>query len=175
MGISTYNSIKYRLLLLPVIAVIFSCNYSKPQLTYGEIGYVQGQVTGLTKNISKDLATKGPAAWLDYIQDTSYFFMANNGELNFKDYKSAAAFVKDSLVTKVKSINLQWNNLRVDPLSDYAACLGADYHEDITGTNGKTATFDGYVTATAVLIGDDWKLRNLHWSAKVPKQSAKYH
>ena len=165
---STLTSFKYWL-LLPAIAFMLSCNYSRPQLTPDEIWHVQRKVTKLTKNITKDLAAEGPKAWLNYIQDTSYFFMANNGQLNLKDYKSATSFIQDTLAKNVSKINLQWSNIRIDPLSDYVACIGSNYHEDITGTDGKITPYDGYFTATAVLVNDEWKLRNMHWSAKLPK------
>jgi hypothetical protein len=160
----TFSNIKYWL-LLAAIALSFSCNYAKPQLTPDEIWHVQRKVTRLTKNIEKDLSAKGPSAWINYVQDTANFFMANDGKLAFKDSKSAIAFIRDTLVKNTSKINLQWNNMRVDPLSNSIASIGSDYHEEATDKNGKTITWNGYFTATAVLIDDNWKLRNMHWSS----------
>lgn len=165
----TITRFKYWLLALPVIAFMLSCNYSKPQLTPDEIWHVQGKASKLMKNISIDVSVKGPIAWLDYIQDTSNFFMANDGVLALKDHKSAVAFVQDTLVKNVSKINLQWSNTRIDPLTNSIASIGSNYHEDITDKSGKTTAYDGYFTATTVLINDDWKLRNIHWSSKPAK------
>lgn len=169
MKTSSFTRIKYWLLVLPAIAFILSCNYSQPQLTPDEIWHVQKRVTRFTNHIAVDLSVKGPVAWLNYIQDTSNFFMANNGELNFKDYRSAVAFIQDTLAKSVSKINLKWSNMRIDPLSNSIASIGSNYHEEITGNDGKITTYDGYFTGTAILIDDEWKLRNLHWSAKLPK------
>ena len=166
----TTANFKYWLLVLPALAIIFSCNYSKPQLTPIEIGNVQGKVNKLMNSIAADVLAKGPGAWLNYLQDTSNFFMADNGQLAFKDYKSATKFVQDTLVKSMPKVNLKWNNIRVDPLTDNIASIGADYHEDVTDTAAKVTTLDGYFTATAVQVNDEWKLRNMHWSDKPAKK-----
>jgi hypothetical protein len=160
----TIANFKYWLLALPALAIIFSCNYSKPQLTPDEIGHVQGKVNKLMNSIATDVSAKGPGVWLNYLQDTSYFFMADNGQLAFKDYKSATKFVQDTLVKSMPKVNLKWSNIRIDPLTDNIACVGAEYHEDVTDTAAKVSSLNGYFTATVVQVNDEWKLRNMHWS-----------
>jgi hypothetical protein len=164
MKISTLTNFKYWL-LLPAIAFMLACNYAKPQLTPDEIWSVQGQVGDLTKKIATDVSAKGPGAWLNYMQDTSYFFLANDGELALKDYKSASKFIKDTLVNSISKETLQWSNMRIDPLSNSVASIGCNFHEDITHKDS-TLSYNGYFTAIAVLVNDEWKLRNMHWSEK---------
>jgi hypothetical protein len=170
MNNQTTTNLKYWLLVLPAIAFMLSCGYSKQQLTPDEIGHVQRKVTDLTKNIAADVSTKGPGVWVNYLQDTSCFFMADNGQLAFKDYKSATKFVRDTLSKSMPKVNLKWSNIRVDPLTNQIACIGSDYHEDVTDSTGKVTPYDGYFTATAVLVNDEWKLRNMHWSDKPAKK-----
>jgi len=155
---------KYWLIALPALSIIFSCNYSKPQLTPIEIGQVQGKVNKLLDSIAANVSAKGPSAWLNYLQDTSNFFMADNGQLAFKDYRSATQFVHDTLAKNMPKVNLKWSNIRIDPLSNSIASVGADYHEDVTGTAAKITALNGYFTATVVQVNDEWKLRNMHWS-----------
>lgn len=166
----TIANFKCWLLVLPALALIFSCNYSKPQLTPIEIGSVQGKVNKLMDSIAADVSAKGPGVWLNYLQDTSYFFMADNGQLAFKDYKSAVKFVQDTLVKSMPKVSLKWSNVRIDPLTDNIASIGAGYHEDVTDTAAKVTALDGYFTATAVQVNDEWKLRNMHWSDKPTKK-----
>ena len=157
----------YLLLLIPVISVgMFSCSYSKQQLTPGEIGYVQTAVTQFTSNMVRDLSAKGPIAWNDYIDDSPNFFMADVGQLVFKDGTKAKGFIRDTLSKSISKINLSFSNMRIDPLTNNVAIIGSDYHEDITNSSGVSASYDGYFTGTALLVDDHWKLRDAHWSEK---------
>jgi hypothetical protein len=160
----TIANFKYWLLVLPALSIIFSCNYSNPQLTPSEIGHVQNKVSELMKNTASDVSINGPGAWLNYLQDTSYFFMADDGQLAFKDYKFAAKYIQDSLVKPRFKVKLKWGNVHIDPLTDNIACIGAEYYEDVADTNLNIRVYDGYFTATAVQVDDEWKFRNLHWS-----------
>jgi len=166
----TSSFLKYWLLALPALALIFSCNYSKPQLTPDEIGHVQGKVNKLMSIVAADVAAKGPGVWVYYLQDTSYFFMADNGQLEFKDYNAAKKFVQDTLSKSMPKVNLKWSNIRIDPLTNNIASIGADFHEDVTDSTAKVTTINGYFTATAVQIDNVWKFRNLHWSDKSDKK-----
>ena len=166
----TIANFKYWLLALPALAFIFSCNYSKPQLTPDEIGRVQHSVNKLTKDLTLDIMLKGPTAWLNYIQDTANFFMATDGQLAFKDHKSAVRFIQDSLEKNVSQIILSWKNMRIDPLTNSIASVGSDYSEAITDKSGKTDYYNGYFTATVVQVDEGWKFRNMHWSDKPAKK-----
>ena len=161
------KNIKYLALLLPVVAVLtFSCSYSKQQLTPDQISSVQLGVTQFAANMARDLSEKGPIAWNDYMDDSPNFFMADVGQIVFKDGPKAKAFITDTLSKSIKKINLTWSNMRIDPLTPNIAAVGSDYHEDITNSSGATSSFDGYFTATVVLENDQWKLRDAQWSEK---------
>jgi hypothetical protein len=152
---------------LSLIAIIFSCNYSRQQLTPEQISGVKKDVTKFTANIANDISTKGPVAWLNYFENSPAFFMASEGQIVFHNYASAQAFIQDTLVKNISKIHLQWSHIRVNPLSTQTAIIGSDFHEDITMTAGnKTIPIDGYFTGTAILNNDGWKLRDLHWSVK---------
>jgi hypothetical protein len=161
---------KYWCLLIFVIGVTISCQNNHPQLTTEQSKLVKDSVFKLTADIATNISTKGPAAWLNYFEDTPGFFMASDGQLAFTDYPSAKAFILNTLVKSIPHIKLRWENLRIDPLTSNLAAMGADFHEDITNAAGNSLPFDGYFTATAHFNGHSWKLRNLHWSIKKPQQ-----
>jgi hypothetical protein len=148
------------------ISFFVSCKNNSGQLNADESAVVKDSVTRMTANIAKDISAKGPVAWLGYFENDPGFFMANDGQLALKDYPSAVSFVKNTVIKVMPKISLQWKNGKVDPLSPSLAAIGADFHEDIVMSDGKTLSVDGYFTGTAHFDGKSWKLRNLHWSSK---------
>jgi hypothetical protein len=105
-----------------------------------------------------------PAAWLNYFEESPDFFMVSDGQLAFKDYQSGKLFIENTLIKNILKINLQWNYLRIDPLTSELASMGGNFHEDLTDSSGKIIQSDGYLTAVAKLTNRGWKIRNLHWS-----------
>jgi hypothetical protein len=156
------------LLGLISLLLMISCQNNNVRLTAEESAAVKESVTQLAANISMDLTSKGPAAWVNYFENDPGFFMASNGMLVFKDYKTAKTFTLDTVAKKFKKINLSWKNLKIDPLTATYASFGADFHEDIVLANGKALAADGYFTATAHFDGTRWKLRNMNWAMKSP-------
>jgi hypothetical protein len=151
---------------LPVIVITltFACKPNQGKLSTTENATVKDSVTLMAENIERDISTKGPAAWLDYFEDGPDFFMASDGQIAFTDYPSSRKFILNTLVKAIPHINLKWKNLRVYPLANNLAVVGADFHEELTGSNGKTQNVNGYFTGTAIFKGPHWKLKNLHWS-----------
>ena len=149
-----------------IIVVAISCKNYSGYMTVKQSLRVKDSVTWLTTSIAKDLSAKGPASWLNYFENAPGFFMATDGQLAFKDYQSSKEFILNTLAKNISKISLQWTNLRVEPLTINLASIGSGFHEDLTGTDGKIISVDGYFTATASLENDGWKLRNLHWSTK---------
>jgi len=146
---------------------MFGCNCGQKQLSNKQVAVVKNNVLKFTNNISKDVSTKGPVAWLSYFENSQDFFMASDGQIVFHNYLSAQKFIQDTLVKNISNIKLQWGNMRINVLSVRAATIGSDFHEDITMAAAKNVVpIDGYFTGTAVLDGNNWKLRNLHWSIK---------
>jgi hypothetical protein len=152
---------------LPLIAIVFSCNYPQQQLTPGQISGVKKEVTKFSANIAHNISIKGPVSWLNYFENSPDFFMASEGQMVFHSYASAQTFIQDTLVKSVSKINLQWSHIRINVLTTQAASIGSEFHEDMTMKAGnKTIPLDGYFTATAILTNHGWKLRDLHWSVK---------
>jgi hypothetical protein len=165
------NGLHYPLSLVLLVFALWlttSCKCHKHSLSPADSIAVIDSVKQLTSNISRDLATKGPASWLNYFQNSPQFFMAADGQLSFHDYNSAKAFIHDTLIKNMHKIVLKWSNMRVDVLTRSIAAIGGDFHEDITLANGQTLPFDGYFSGTAVATSGGWKLRNAHWSMKKP-------
>ena len=122
----------------------------------------------MAANIAQDISNDGPAAWLNYFEDSPDFFMANEGQLVFKDSKTAKKFIINTLVKNIPVVKLQWDHLRIDPITSVFAAMGAGFHEDQVNSSGKKLAYDGYFTGIAHYDGHSWKLRNLHWSIMKP-------
>jgi hypothetical protein len=153
--------------IMPVIALMFGCNNKQKQLSGEQVDSVKNKVNTFALNIATDISAKGPAAWLNYFENSQDFFMASDGQIVFHNYLSAQKFIQDTLVKNISSIKLHWANMRINVLSPRAAAIGSDFHEDITmAAANNVVPIDGYFTGTAVLDGNNWKLRNLHWSIK---------
>jgi hypothetical protein len=160
--------IKYWILLLPAISLVMSCQSNRTKLSVTETALVKDSVTLLTANIARDISGKGPVAWLKYFENSPDFFMASDGQLALQGYNSAKTFILKTLVESIPDIKLKWGRLKIDPLTNDLASVGADFHEDLIDASGKTLSFDGYFTGLAHFDGHNWKLRNLHWSIKAP-------
>jgi hypothetical protein len=163
---NVYQSLKYW--GFAAIVLIMSCGSNNRQLSAAESITVKDSVAQLAANISMQLSSKGPAAWMNYFENDPGFFMASNGMLAFKDYATAKTFTLDTVAKNFKKISLNWKNLKVDPLTATYASFGADFHEDIVPANGKALTADGYFTGTAHFDGARWRLRNMNWAMKTP-------
>ena len=127
---------------------------------------IRREVSAYADTIALDLRREGPRAWLRHFARTPAFFMASDGRLLFPDNDSADAFV-EGLARRVRGVELEWREIRVDPLSPTLALIAAPFHEVVTDTAGTPLSFDGYFTAVAELNPSGWTLRNAHWSLAV--------
>jgi len=160
----------FRLLSIFLLqGLILSCGQKASSVTTSEATSVKDSVQLLAGNTAKDISTKGPIAWLSYFEDVPDFFMASDGAIAFRDYRSAEVFIKDTLIKQIPRINLKWANIRIDPLTPQLATLAADFHEDLTITADKVVPVEGYFTATAHQTSEGWKYLNVHWSIKPGK------
>jgi hypothetical protein len=155
---------KYGFILWPLVYLITSCHSNNSLMNPEQARLVKDSVSQMTANIERDISSNGPAAWLNYFEDTADFFMASDGRLALKDYQSARSFINNSLVKSLPKIILHWDHIRIDPLTTRLASLGADFNEKLTDSAGKIITADGYFTAVAEQTNNGWKLRNAHWS-----------
>jgi hypothetical protein len=124
---------------------------------------IRREVSAYADTIALDLRREGPRAWLRHFARTPAFFMASDGRLLFPDNDSADAFVED-LARRVSGVELEWGELRVDPLSPTLALLATPFHEVVTDTAGTPISFDGYFTGVAERNQSGWSVRNAHWS-----------
>jgi len=170
--LSALSVAAYFAVIVLTISISISCEKTSGQLTKTENARVKDSVTHMAASIAKNVSAKGPVAWLDYFENDPGFFMANDGQLALNDYPTAVSFVKGTLIKLIPKINLQWKNVKIDPLSSSLAAIGADFHEDMMMSGGKTLSVDGYFTGTAHFDGRSWKLRNLHWSSKSTEKPA---
>ena len=131
---------------------------------------VKDSVQAMVGSIAKDVSDKGPSAWLDHFENASDFFMASNGELVFPNIDTARNFINNVLIKSMVRIKLQWNDVRIDPLTSTLASVAAYYHEDATDSTGKITAYDGYFTGIAAQTSNGWKLHNAHWSIATPKK-----
>jgi hypothetical protein len=162
------GSIKYWILSLIAMSAVISCQSKRAKLSTTDTALVKDSVTLLTANIAGDISGRGPVAWLKYFENSPDFFMASDGQLALQGYKSAKTFILKTLIKTIPGIKLNWKHIRIDPLTNDWASIGADFHEDLTDATGKTLSYDGYFTGLAHYDGHNWKLRNLHWSIKAP-------
>jgi hypothetical protein len=159
-------SVRKSTLFIPMILflLISSCSNHADYLTQAQNAFVKSNVQQMTDSIAKNVSDKGPVAWLLYFENTPGFFMASEGQLKFSNHDSASNFINTTLVKSIHKIELHWSTVRIDPLTNKLASIGAFFHEDITDISGKKIPVDGYFTGIAHLTSQGWKLRNAHWS-----------
>ncbi|MGD8869846.1 MAG: nuclear transport factor 2 family protein [Gemmatimonadales bacterium] len=151
-------------ILLPAIA----CAPDRtPDLDAAHALALRDSVMEVARQISADLAADGPIAWLRYFETGPAFLMATDGRIVFPSSDSARVFV-EYLSRHLSAVDLDWLDLRVEPLAPGVAALAASYRETITYTAGNDTTFGGYVTGVARHTEGGWRLQHLHWSSPVP-------
>jgi hypothetical protein len=124
---------------------------------------VDAGVRAMANTIARDLAHRGPVAWLDHFSRSPHFFMASDGHLVFPNRDSADTFIH-ILARRIVSINMTWTNIRVDSIDADHAVMGASYQEILRDTSGHLTPFAGYFTGLTERTDAGWALRNLHWS-----------
>jgi hypothetical protein len=128
-----------------------------------DLAAVRDSVGAMANAIARDVTAEGPNAWLRYFEQSPQFSMASDGRLAFAGYDSAAAFVP-AYARGVRSIELTWKDMNIEPLSASLALMRSPFHELITDTSGHQVPTDGYFTGLAEHSSNGWQLRSLHWS-----------
>jgi hypothetical protein len=164
------NCRKISFVLIGLILLISSCKNHSDYLSQRKPDpAVQDGVHQMLDSIARNVSDKGPVAWLNYFENTPDFFMATDGQLDFPSRDTAAIIINNKIVKQIIAIELKWNNIHIDALSGTLAAIGADFHEDVTDTNGNNLPVNGYFTGIAHRSAEGWQLRNLHWSIKKEK------
>ncbi len=158
-------SVLFSMLLFSMISgLFFGCGHPEEDKPMTKEKQVADSVQSMMLAIARNVSLQGPAAWVRYFERCPRFMMASGGQLAFSSFDSATQFIRHNLVKNIRKISLRWKDIRVDPLRENLAAVGAVFHEDITGAGGVTTPYDGYFTAVAECAGMGWQLRNLHWS-----------
>lgn len=158
--------------LAALLIFLASCRNSSVCLTATQAADVKAAVLKVTGAIAADVTAKGPIAWLQYFEDVPGFFMVSDGLMAFADITSAKDFISNKLVKQVTKIELNWSDIRIDPLTVNLAQVAASWYEDITDSTGNKITQHGYFTGLAQQTPNGWKFLNAHWSV-VPPTAAK--
>jgi len=148
--------------------------YGEPQfLTAAYAASVDSDVRAFMRVVAHDVTKDGPIAWRKHFADSPAFFMAVDGHLVFPNSAAATAGIQGA-AGMFKHVELRWgDDLRVDPLAENFAVVGASYHEVRVDTAGKRADEDGFFTGTVEKRDGRWQFRNAHWSATAPAPVAK--
>ena len=151
--------------LVLICLVTLSCHTGNRRMSPEQLASVKDSVMRMAETIATDVSGHGPIAWSRYFEDTAAFFMVTDGLLVFPNRDSAISIISNSLTKSIKGIQLHWTNIRIDPLSEDLAGMGAHFSEVLTDSSGKSIAAEGYFTAIAEKTPGGWQLRNAHWSA----------
>jgi len=83
--------------------------------------------------------------------------------MEFVDGAAARAAIPN-LVRTIKSIRLEWGEVRIDPLTADVAVVAAPWHEVVDLADGKHVDEHGYFSGTVERRNGRWQFRNAHWS-----------
>ena len=164
------NHLRLSVLLLPFIGSIlfYSCKPQNDKVGVKQSFAIIDSVDHMTDNISRDLAAKGPIAWLDYLDHMPQLFMVSDGQINFNDYRSAEKFIRDTVSKSIIKVTLKWKGKNIAWLTRDVATINSGVHEDLLLAGGQSVAYDGYFSGTAVSTPSGWKLVNLNWSTQKP-------
>lgn len=149
---------------LSLFFTLISCNSKTESMTSRQSAEIKDSVQQMIELVAKDISHDGPIAWLHYFENTPNFFMASDGQLVFANNDSATLFIKNILVKQISKIELSWSDIRIDPLTEMFANVGATWHETITDFANNKISQAGYFTGIAEKTSKGWQLRNAHWS-----------
>jgi hypothetical protein len=143
---------------------VASCSNQPTPTTIYSVQIVKDSVKQLMETISVDISSNGPRAWLNYFEDSPKFFMASDGSIAFQNNDSAKSFIQNTLIKQIRQITLKWTNVRIDPLTNDLASIGANWQETIVNSSNVSSAYSGYFTSLAEKTQSGWRLMNLHWS-----------
>jgi ketosteroid isomerase-like protein len=118
----------------------------------------------LLASVPTALGDRGPAAWLDFFEDTPSFFMASDGAIAFADRVTAETFL-DDFSRKVSGMVLEWHQPRFEDLGGDIVAVTASYDETIRMRDGTESSFGGHMSGVIRRQGGRWRFQHLHWSS----------
>ncbi|MGH9745932.1 MAG: hypothetical protein ACRD59_07470 [Candidatus Acidiferrales bacterium] len=167
----------HSVVLLAVVAAVGSISWrtasgQSQTLSPARAAAVSDAVRAFMGTVAHDITQDGPLAWNKHFADDPAFFMADEGRLVFPDRATETAAIQE-FARGVKHIELTWGeDLRVDPLTESYAVVGATYHENRVDTKGERVEETGFFTGTVELRDGRWQFRNAHWSLIAPSPAS---
>jgi hypothetical protein len=165
------NARRARIALFAGILIVSVGAASSQQLSKAEATTVTSGVRTFVAAVADGVTQRGPMAWRSYFADTPAFLMAVDGHLVFDSSDAATRGIQD-VAKSIPHIELQWGDVRIDPLTPRLAMVAAQYHELQIDAGGRRKVVDGYFTALTELGPSGWHFRNAHWSTAAPPPSA---
>lgn len=153
--------------------VFFTGSHARSSLsiTPARAEAVEQGVRQLMQSAARDVTQQGPLAWLRYFEAGPSFFMAVNGQMAFAN-ESAASDGTKSFARTIQRIELQWGDLRIDPLTSEFAVVAAPWREITVDHAGRRIEDAGFFTALAEFRDGRWQFRDAHWSSPAPPPTA---
>jgi hypothetical protein len=169
-------ALRQRSILLLAIVASTGCHtrtssVASKSLTPAGAAAVEQDVRAFAQTVAHDVAVEGPLAWLKYFDAGPSFFMAVNGQMAFPNRAAANEGTKDFALT-IRHIELEWGDLRVDPLTPEFAVVAAPWREIQVDNGGHRVEEDGFFTALAEYRDGRWQFRDAHWSSPVSPSPA---
>lgn len=137
---------------------------SSQSSTPARAAVIEQEVRQLMQSVARDVTQQGPLAWLKYLEAGPSFFMAVNGQMAFPDGAAAREGTQNFSHT-IQHIELQWGDLRIDPLMSQFAVVGAPWREIRVDNAGRRIEETGFFTALVEFRDGRWQFRNAHWSS----------
>jgi hypothetical protein len=147
-------------------ALCTACNSQRlgsPAIAPEREAAIRQEVQQFAATVARDVTQEGPAAWRKHFSEGPEFFMASEGHLQFPNSAAAIAGIQE-LTRTIKHIELQFSDVRVDPLTPELAVMGASWHEVAVLAEGKRVEDAGYFTGIVELRKGHWQFRDAHWS-----------
>jgi hypothetical protein len=155
------------------LATLFiACNSHRlgsPAISPEREAEIRREVREFAATVARDVTQDGPSSWRKHFSEGPEFFMASEGHLQFPNSAAAIAGIQE-LTRTIKHLELQFSDVRVDPLTPELAVMGASWHEVAELAEGKRVEDGGYFTGIVEQRKGQWQFRDAHWS--VPPAAA---
>ena len=162
---------KWAICLVTLCGACNSQRLGSPAIAPEREAEIRREVQEFAATVARDVTQDGPAAWRKHFSEGPEFFMVSEGHLQFPNSASAIAGIQE-LRRTIKHLELDWSDVRVDPLTPELAVMGAGWHEVVELAEGKRVEDTGYFTGIAEHRNGRWQFRNAHWSVPPAPSSA---
>ena len=145
------------LICIFVIALSWLGCRDSHNLSEAQRATVAGGVKEMMATVSDSLKTKGPSAWLPYLQNSPEFKWEYKGVVSKYD-AVVAGLQQQSL--HYQSIAIVWDSVEIKPQTLDQALLSAKFSETSIKFGGEQSTYVGSLNAKIVLSPGGWKFHS---------------